>query len=323
MKLKPMFKVAAGLAVVFSTSGCFIGLDDGEDDFYYEASYPHTEYPNREVDYCETYGWCSGESEDTVKESNCFGLECKSVDVVVNYLLSDDLGKSKTLKIEAFEDPEFSTNPVASISVFQFDASRPGTTVKEKMQLDTGEYYFRAYLTSENGSVVPYEYRGMKLVSDAPVGVFGLLGVAQKVTIDHESGSVQDVVISLDRLFKPEDMRQTDAFLRLKVEIDPLFAVTEETDLWIQLFDSPDFAYKPVAAYKVSALSLNEETEFKTEFISPQLDEGDFYLRVYMDVSKNGYFDELEPVYVHSMYGQTQSIRIIANRTETVKASLE
>ena len=340
-----IFGIATGALVSFTAAGCYIDVDDDPYAYdTYDSTYCHIDssdtkycddpYAHDTADhtYCTIHSsdkkYCDVKTKKSCNEesdiANCDNDNYQSINVIINYKLTENLGRNRTLKIEAFDEPDFSTSPVTSTTVFQFDATKPGTTVREVMHLDSGDYYFRAYLTDEDGNVIPYDYQGMQLVSNSPVGVFGVLGVAKKVTItDCPYTKNDDVLISLDRLFKPYDPKDSDAYIRLKVEVAPDKAVRRKAYLRIELFDRDDFAYEPIESFKVSALSLNQQSGYKTEFVSPQLNTGNFYLRVYIDTSGNGYFDESEPMYSHRIYGELTPVRIIENRTETINVNLK
>jgi len=310
------------------------------DDYYGHDHSRHDHHsvilPDRwkdRVKECDTYendegqsGLLCVEEDDKRWMSNCKSKECQAVPVNVHYMLTQDLGYNNRVMIEAFDNSKFTGSPVSSLEMTNFDASRAGTHSEDVVFLEPGEYYFRAFISNESRQNIPYEYQGMELVGDSPVGVFGALSDATRAIIDRRGDwtSTRSVQIYLDKLFKkPGAEVPTNAHLRIKLSVADDYETPVGNKVLIQLFDKGDFSYEPVVKFEMASENLRIVGSVgKAEFISPDLEVGRYFIRAFLDLSNNGYYDEGEPVAILTRAGEKSRANIIEDRTETIELKM-
>ena len=263
-------------------------------------------------------------TESSTYLSNCGTDLCKEVNVMVSYLLTEDLGAGHTVVVEAFDNHLFKGNPQSVLRLANFDASRPGTRAEDSLLLSPGEYYLRAYIATNEEPILPYQYGDMELVTDKPLGVYGALSEVSKVVVAPTSAPPVSLHIVLDKLFqKPDSQPPTHAHLRAIITLDPSFVVPRGQELVIQLHEQEDFAFHPVYRFKVASENLLVSgSEGRTEFYSDQLDIGKYFVFVYLDVSGNGFYDEGEPQQTYIKFGEKGLINIERDKTVTIPLQL-
>ncbi len=319
--------------------------EDKEDSGYYASKGTDTSYRdnyyilpspwNAKVGSCDHYSdpyhdvetLLCYEDDENEWHTNCESGECQALSVNVHYMLSEDLGDGQKVIVEAFDNPHFSGSPKSSLIMTNFDASRPGKHQDEVLFLKPGEYYFRAYIDHQENPALPYQYQGMEVITDRPLGVFGALSDLTKVVV--ETGSYQraqqPVNIYLDQLLKrPGFEEPTNARIRFKLDISEGFDVPLDRKVMIQLFDGEDFAYNPIHRFEIPSenfLVVGRLGQY--EFITPDLPEGRYFIQVFLDPSENGYWDSEEPGAIYYRYGEKGIVVVKENRTETISLNLE
>lgn len=255
--------------------------------------------------------------------TNCKGDGCATVWVFAHYMLPKDLGPGQTLRIEAFDNPQFRSSPVASLELVGFDTSHPNSTNEEAFFLAPGEYYFRAYLTYEGDSPTPYPFHGMDLVGGRPVGFFGALSGAKRVLI--ESTDDKEIIhITIDQLYeKPQPEEDSLAKLRLQISVDPDLTIPTHRDIHVVLSTVTDLEATPAYDFTVSTNELliaGQENE--TDFVSPSLTPGSYYVFTYIDANGNGFADKDEAA-AFVLDGEDPAlVKVEKNRTRNAKVQL-
>lgn len=341
---------ACGLALtVLPISGCAVFLDDDDEkkngdfnDTHYD--YPHYSYENYAYDFSYSDGlketecaeddveYISGDGDrvcfegpDTQWETTCERDECIKVAVNVFYLLDKDLGRSNSVVVEAFDNPHFAGSPESSARLTGFDASAPGRRGKVDLYLDGELYYFRAYVAQDGSEALPYEYSGMQLVSDRPVGTYGALSELQSLDLRSLYGDEPaSIDIYLDKLFKAAgDEEPSEAYLRLLLNLPEGYKPPLDRLVRIELHEQEDFAFKPAHVFSVPTENfLVEGRTGKAEFLSPQLPEGKYFLYAYLDASGNEFADAGEPQQTYYGFGEPARVEIIARRTASLSLEL-
>ena len=259
-------------------------------------------------------------------QTNCMGQACGTVSVFAHYMLPENLGAGETLRIEAFNNSQFSGAPVSSLEIQGFDASKPSSSDREEIFLAPGEYYFRAYLSPRGSAPIPYSLQGMELVSDTPIGILGALSGAQRVIVKSVTQPVDTVHIYINQLFK-KPVPAEDSFAKIRIEISTseiLKATLEKyRDVHILLLKEPDLELKPSYDFTLSSTSLIVDSPW-TSFVSPSVEPAEYYVFAFVDANGNRYFDESESgSYVVDEDGKPEGVTIEKNRTRGLKIELK
>ncbi len=254
--------------------------------------------------------------------SNCSGSACASLSVFAHYMLTDNLGTQQTMHIEAFDNPQFNRAPVASLEISGFDASKPTSTAREEIFLAPGEYYFRAYLTHDGASAIPYSLQGMELVTDSPLGVLGALSGAQRVLVKNTSQSVEPVHIYIDQLLKKtQPAEDTQARIRLQIALPPVTPVEKFRDVHVLLLKAADLEMLPAYNFTLSSNLLTADG-LATDFVSPSLEAGAYFVFAYIDSNSNGFVDSGELGAFVETEGQPTAVLVDKNRTKVLMTTL-
>jgi len=259
--------------------------------------------------------------------TNCSNVNgCQTVSISVNYLLQENLGVNKTVVVEAFSADGPQNYPAAVTKIFNFDASRSGTSAMESMFLGAGNYYFRAYL-SDDDFATPFEYKGLEHVQnrmkDQPYGTYGASGVSSvQVNATRMQKPQNPVIINLNRLYrKVGEERASNANLRVKISSD--IETPSNKDVVIKLYNSNDFRVNPEFTFKFSSNLLKiEGQKGHAEYIAPNLRAGDYFVQVFVDENGNGYADTGELQDTYKKLGELAKISIVENRTDLIDLKL-
>ncbi|RZA24991.1 MAG: hypothetical protein EOP10_08240 [Proteobacteria bacterium] len=262
-----------------------------------------------------TYNW----------QTNCAANTCGTVSVFAHYMLTENLGPQKTLRIEAFTNPQFTGSPVSSLEIQGFDASKPASSGLEEIFLAPGEYYFRAYLSPEGSAAIPYSLQGMELVSDTPVGVLGALSGAQRVLVKNTQGSAEAVHIYINQLFK-KPVPAVESFAKIRLDLslseDQKSKTEKYRDVHVLLLKQADLELKPNYDFTLSTTALITETP-STTFVSPSVEPGSYYIFAFIDANSNRYFDETEiGAYILGLDGKPALVSLEIERTKGLKLDL-
>ncbi|HYX33118.1 MAG TPA: hypothetical protein VE954_08370 [Oligoflexus sp.] len=322
-------------------TGCAVELDDTpadeEDKVHYEYGTWETHPNSSTYEYveCTTSGGSSrlcgyrpGTSASSTRpdyswQSNCRGGDCQILNVFAHYSLHENLGTSRTLVIEAFENAQFSGSPAANIHIAGFDASRPNSSDLEEMYLAPGEYYFRAYFTTADSQPTPYPMDGMILVGEVPVGVYGALSGAKRVMVKPEQ-QPEVINIYINQLFKkPGSDPDTNARIRLRVNVSPEDIIPANRDVRIFLLKTPDTEARPLYNLSFSSnLLLVHGQEYTAEFVTPSLDLASYYVFAFVDENSNGYYDSIELGAFYLENQEVSSFPVERDRTRSLQLNL-
>lgn len=331
------------LSLGLFTSSCFVDDEQIEDDSENNSYIPISGgQPNvttrttstsangtRTLTVCNTfYGYettryaCYQET-NRVWLSECQNDQCNELRVNVHYMLTEDLGTGNTVIVEAFDNHMFQGSPSSVLRITNFDASRAGTHSEDFLLLDSGEYYIRAYISNEDTPPTPYQYGNMDIISDQPFGLYGALSDATRVTIGD--GTSNSVNIYMDKLFKTPGMEDpTNAHARVVVNIDPSYNVPLAQEVLIQLHNELDFDFHPAYEFSVASETLKVSgAEGRSEFVSGQLEPGDYFVFVWLDLSGNGFWDAGEPNQTYEIFGETGRIHVERDKTVSIELNLE
>ncbi len=259
------------------------------------------------------------EKPDFQWRSSCKSDACQEVPVFAHYMLTDDLGEGRIVRVEAFDNEHFTGAPVGTVRIANFPA-RTGGWRQASLFLAPGEYYLRGYLTNSlDAAAVPYSLGGMTLVEGQPVGVVGALSGAEMVRVAprEQARDAAPVHIYLDKMFKrPGSEPDIKAHLRLQLQLAEGVTVTDGKKLLIQLRQGTDLADAPVATFTVATASFLVQGRLgKTEFVSPSLAEGDYLVLAFVDTDDNGFYDAGEPAQLYTQNQAAAAVKIRKDRT--------
>ncbi len=318
-----------------TTSGCTdCGTTVGPCEIYPKQFIPISSLPHpwsQTVAKCNTYfthydhSLICYQQNDTFWYTNCESSNCQALDVNVHYLLSKDLGASQRVVVEAFDNAVFSGSPRASLTLSDFDASKAGAYKQSVLFIEPGNYYFRAYIDNNESGELPYQYQGMEPIEARPHGTFGAMSNLSQVSVMPGSAYMrQPLNIYIDKLLKqPGYEEKTAAHIRMQLSFAEGIEIPYKKKVVIQLFDQEDFNFEPVHSFEIvseSFLVVGKERSF--EFITPDLPEGRYFIRAFLDDSENGYLDENEAVAVFTRFGELGLITVREKRTESIELEL-
>lgn len=251
--------------------------------------------------------------------------DCVPVPTLVNYMLPERLTDNFWVVIEAFDNPLFLGSPLVIKSEPGFKPQHAGDTKEVMLFLPVGQVYLRAYLTQQQ-TTVPYPYLGMQLVSNSPVGIYGMLSTPTQLTVVSQGNDPcpTPVKIYLDKLFKdPNSEPDTHAKLRIQLNIGPDIKVPDHRLVYVRLFDSPDFATRPVHEYQVaSELFLIQDRLGKAELVTPNLEVGSYYVQTFVDENGNAFVDQAEAQGFISADGLPKAVPVAENRMGEISLTL-
>lgn len=255
----------------------------------------------------------------------CVDTSCRDVSVYVHYMVAQELGDGKTVAVEAFDNQHFEGAPVAVETLRDFRA-RTGEWRELTLPLPAGDYYVRAYLTTEADPNVPYPLGGMQPADQTPVGVYGALAAPKAVHVAPywQEGGVDPVHVNLDQLFvKPGSEPDTKARLRVTLAVPADATIPDQRKVIVRLHDSTDLARDPKYSWDVATERfLVQGRPGQTELLTPSLAEGDFILFAFLDANANGFHDDGELAAVYKEDGQPKKLAVRKERTESVTLAL-
>jgi hypothetical protein len=271
----------------------------------------------------------SGDSDSSGKEPSmnrtCKKLSCSKLPVYVIYSLAQNLGKDNVVTIEAFTNSQFEGSPVASASITGFDATGTGSLSESELMLQPGKYYLRAFINNTNKVAAPYEYGGMKLISNRPVGFFGVASGAHSVIVEDNDSHSAPVTIKLGYLFKSSEKEDpTDANMRILFNVENGKVAESKRKLRIELRNSLDLAATPEAVYTLPSESLLVSGSLgSAEFVARNLPSGKYSVLAFVDSNNNEFLDEGELQQVYTTNEGTGYVNVQPRRTETIRLTLE
>jgi hypothetical protein len=313
MKLQRIPVLALATLSTIAFTGCYAEIH--EDDFDDNPS---------DTWHDDSSGSPSEASEPPVNKL-CRTQDCKRVPVYVVYTLNQDLGKDNTVVLEAFDNSRFEGSPVATASITGFDASGAGALSEGTLALTPGKYFLRAFITNQANAAAPYEYGGMRLVSNRPVGYFGAASGAHSILVDDASDSTAPITVKLNYLFQSNEKEApTDANLRILFSLAPEKTVPASRKLRIELRDSTDLATTPKSVYTLPSDSLLVSNHpGTTEFVARDLVPGKYTILTYIDTNDNEFPDAGELQQSWQSAGSVGYLNIVPKRTETISLQLQ
>jgi len=339
-----IISVFTGLTLTALTTACSYGPwekdDDHHDTVIIHPGYPSPDYPNSGANECDavwssTYQFDDGDSSDTIKYSkymcydkkparymtSCEAKDCSQVPVFVHYGLADTLGENFTVHVEAFDNANFHGYPVGKVEVSHFKAET-GSWKETELWLPEGEFYLRAFLSNKESPNMPYQFGDMVLIRDQPVGIFGVLSGAEVVRVDYRKRYTSPVSIHLDQLFKkPGSEPETNARVRTIVKFPADYEVVAGKEVRVELHRTIDFEAAPLSAMTIkSELFMIQGQAGKAEVVSPSLEVGAYFVRVYFDENQNDFYDEGE---MEAVYGAAVPERVVIEKDHTRSVTLE
>ncbi len=336
MRLRTGIRLVPAAAALGLVTGCYVNaksLDHDDEDHGPHGgnpSYPSDPTPPPAQIRVIPYDRCKESSDGRRFElvcanegadrwwTNCAKGACRQLPVTVHYLVAKNLGTSSTVRVEAFDNPNFRGSPAAVTLMSGFDTSRIGTFRQDTLFVQPGEYYLRAFVEPANGDATPYEYRGMDLVAGSPVGVLGAAsGATNAVVPTIQSDAVRPVEISLDQLFEdPNGKPSTEARLRILIALGDGVTATGTAKVLVDVSTHDDFAFKPEYRFEVSGDSLRVVGhEGKAELLTPDLAPGTYFVRAFFDDNANGFLDPTEPLGVLIKDTHPSAIDVVEKRT--------
>lgn len=284
-----------------------------------------TAYQNKDG-YVSYYGYSKYmcyENQNYRWRTSCESNECNATKVFVHYMLTKSIGDNLTVHVEAFDNKHFDGYPVATVEVLHFNA-KTGSHDSADLFLPPGEFYLRAFVSNDDRQPTPYQFEGMELVADRPMGVYGAVSGAEKVVVDAW-GETAPLHIMIDKLFtKPGTEPATNSRLRLKLATDALDQVELGRSIYIELFESDDFGTIPTYSFEMSSSLLKVQgQEGKAEFISPNLDLGQYVVRAYLDGNGDKFHDAPELVSVYEELGAPKLVTFQQDHTQTLSLELK
>lgn len=286
--------------------------DDDKDDS--SSAYP---YPDD--------GWSSGGNKTEIVypiyDSSC--VECEDVSIYVQYALKEDLGDGRLLTVEAFGNDQFQGAPLATTTIGDFDAEL-GEYREVKMALAPGEYFVRAFLTTEHDPRLPYPMGGMQPIDAAPMGIYGAVSTPQSFSVRSGYGETEGIVISLNRLYqRPGTEPDTRASLRLSLKMADGSTASDQKRVRIQLRTTADLDQLPLYNFDISSAELRVSgREGSAEFISPSLTEGNYTVFAFIDEDGNGYYDAGEFAALSWENGQPKAVSILKDHVRSLALEL-
>lgn len=273
-----------------------------------------------------TYGGGGSEShydEHVEKEQSCGdSSRCQEVRVFVQYALNKGLGDHRMVTIEAFNNDMFQGTPRATTQLEDFDA-KTGEWREASLKLAPGDYFIRAYLTTDDTRDAAYPMREMTPVDQAPMGVYGVSSAPKALSVAYGANN-DTVLISLNRLYERQGSEpDTLAKLRLALKVADSIDVPAQKLLRVELRHSADLDEQPMYAFKLSSDALRVQGHLgEAEFISPSLKEGPYVVFAFVDDDDNGYFDEGEMSAMYLENTLPKAVDIRANFTRTIALTL-
>lgn len=256
-------------------------------------------------------------------KTNCTNESCASLSVFAHYNLTTDLGPGQTLHIEAFDNAQFRANPVATLDIVGFDTSKPNSTDREEIFLAPGEYYFRAYISRDGDAAIPYAFQGMELVGEQPVGYLGAASGAERVIV-HDPSDKPVIHINIDRIFEKK-VPEADSLakLRLQISVDPLVTIPHARDVHVVLTQDSDLEATPAYDFTLNSNELLVAgQERQTDFLSPSLKPGTYYVYTFIDENANGFADPGESAAYVLDGKDPMAIKIEKDKTKTAQVLL-
>jgi hypothetical protein len=333
----------ATIAAPLLLNGCFVEVFDEEHDVSaHHRSTDPAEIPNKaslaQSTICDDarandpryqskeYEMCF-ENEDYTWRVNCKSKDCQAVPVFVHYMLTEDLGQSNTVSIEAFDNPRYVGAPVSTIQVQNFMARQNGDYKQAELFLAPGTYYLRAFISNESELLVPYQYQGMELLSEKPIGIYGALSSPASVTVAPKkvSSFTQPVHITLDKLFKSKNEESdTKAYLRISFNTEENAVIPVSRKVLTQLRTEADLGMAPVVSFTTLTESfLIEGQKGKAELMTTSLPVGKYIVFSFLDANGNEFYDDGELAALHMKNAEAAQIDIRANRVESIVLTLK
>lgn len=250
----------------------------------------------------------------------CRTGRCAPLPVQVHYLLPEPV-RNGWLVVEAADDPFFFGSTVTGRILSDFTAAGPGISRATMLWVEPGEYYVRAWL-SHDRQHLPAGYGDLydPFASPAPAG----LSAPTPVTVrPRETRLCPDLLeVLLDRPPHVETEEESGR-LRILLSAEPE-DLPAGRPLRIALYRTRDFAMMPDALWQISSDQLLiRGKEGRTDYISPALDPGSWFVEAWVDDNDNGFFDAGEHHAILTENGVPVATIVSDRRTSTILLHLE
>lgn len=323
------------LPVLLALPACYMEVNDKADDEEKETRITHPDNAPFGLD-ARAEACSAADKKDELNldcyqkddyrwRTSCKASGCQEIKVFVHYMLTEDIGGKRVVHVEAFDNEHFQGAPVSTVRISNFEAKR-GEWRDGQLFVEPGEYYVRAYLTTEDDDVEPYVLGDMRLIGQEPVGVFGASSGAEMIRVEPKSQSKTPapVHVYLDKLFKkPGSEPDTNAHLRINLQVAEGQTAPDGRQVKVELRKGSDLAEAPSHSFEIATeLLLVQGRPGKTEFVSPSLPEGNYVVFVYLDANGNDLYDAEEMAELYKVNQQPAAIAIRKDRTETVNMTL-
>lgn len=233
-------------------------------------------------------------------KKSCSGVTCGNLPIVVTYLQEKDIGDNMWAVVEAYDNPYFLGAPKGYDVIQNFHAEDLGYRRGTVLTLPTGFYYLRTYLVEPNQVTLPENIKGKVPANLQPPSTFSAISSVQKVTVEWngQNPCMDAVNLNLDQLYvDPQAQPRTDAKFRMQIKLGDGLTVERKMKLKIELFHDKEFDVIPAYSYTLPSESLLIQGALgQTEFMTPNLETGFYYVRIFYDANQNDAFDPGELV---------------------------
>lgn len=309
MKFKLHQISAVMLAAAGLLSGCFVETSENpppyeEDNLSWEDE--NTDRYDSHLNRLELrkYQMCSSRYQNVpgitfrstaTDKRICSTTSCGNLPVAVTYLQTKSISGNMWALVEVFDNPYFLGTPAAYEVIQNYQALSPGFRRGTVLQVPTGDYYVRSYLVEPQTITLPSSMRDKVAVDLGHPSPYSVISSVQKVTVEsHEKNPCMDAVeLNLDQLYvDPQAEPQTDAKFRLNIKTADGAKVERQRDVHIELFTNRDFDSLPAYQWTLPTESLLIQGSLgQSEFVTPNLETGFYFIRAFVDDNGNGAFD--------------------------------
>ena len=260
----------------------------------------------------------------------CGPWNCAAIPVLTTYLLDKDLGSTKWLVVEAYDNPLFIGSPIRNSIVTNFNATKIGNRIMTVLGLPPGTFYIRSYLV-DGREKLPNWYDNKNSNSSETKTILGAISTTEKIvfqqTLSYETNKrcPQSVILEMKKLVtNPNAEPITNARMRFGIKATDVSKIPEGRKVRIELRDKQDLTETPFKTFEIKSeqLLISTRPGF-VEFVTPQLDLGYYFAFVYVDTNDNNNFDQGE-LSAWAMNGtHVAPVRIESNKTISIPIELK
>lgn len=220
---------------------------------------------------------------------SCATSACAQVPVSLQYGLKKDFGEQWGV-IEVSDNPFFAPSSFSAHAVItNYQTNQQGAAQATMLSLPTGKYYVRSYLSDKAQPQEPGQATSINAISSTIP-----LVVADPTTVPCQD----PLFLYADQeVTDPDRSPGTQAHFRIQIKVAPelISEIPVNRPIKVKLFDVADFDYQPVFSYDVpSQALLISGQEGLTEFQTPELPVGDYFVQVFIDANNSSFRDDTE-----------------------------